>query len=203
MKYYEETFKEVNSHIRESDKKRDQIVAFYGILIAAFMNSLDKIGDLRVIASVVLALIGLGILIVILNLRRHHILYMYSAQAVQLLWASNAPPTRQNAVWAWSKFMNPASKYMSEILNPLRSTEAAVYNTYLAVWFLPLYTAIPTSILPRTSLCQQAVTFMLLLTMLLVLGNAFAYYKLRGIQSANVEDLWLLRFSQRDLKPEN
>ena len=191
MDYYAEAFTQCNEHLRETDKKRDQIVAFYGILIAAFLNSFDKIGGLKPLVTLVLALTGLGIAMAVMNYRKWHLLYVQTASTLQYLSASQTPLSQQNINQAWNKFTLHRQKYGGPSLNPFMSTEVAIFNVFLIVWFLPCYVAIPSQWLTLLSCSYFEVGFFILF---LTIGNVCAANSVSRARKAEAKDIWLLNF---------
>ncbi|HDL85384.1 MAG TPA: hypothetical protein ENH11_03505 [Candidatus Acetothermia bacterium] len=66
-----DVYKESNEHLRASDNKRDQTIAFYLIIIGLFFGSLDKFnGNLTTFVTLAISLLGIVLALSILSLRK-------------------------------------------------------------------------------------------------------------------------------------
>ena len=156
MKNFEKVFEECNENFREADRKRDQIMVFYTLVVSALLSSLDKLGEIEKAMSlnlinpiiIIIILLGFILSIVLIHFRKWHLMYSYTAT---LLLKLEMKPERKNA------YDETINKYIEQQYRKLginKSTflssdwffkyypngiEFYTYNAFLIVTFIPLY----------------------------------------------------------------
>lgn len=63
-------FHECNEHLKETDKKRDQVIGFYILLLGLLLFNYDKLGKYRDLTLGVFSLLGMFIVAVVIQYRK-------------------------------------------------------------------------------------------------------------------------------------
>ena len=134
-----EIYKESNAHLRASDNKRDQIIAFYLIITGFLFGSLDKLNDLGLLscASMIIGIAGIIIALIIMTYSKWHKIYRKTAIVVQYLAINKKRPTEYNIKKAWTKLANKSIVTQKE--HQIIGTEWLMYNLFLFIAFTPFY----------------------------------------------------------------
>lgn len=138
-----EIYQQCNENLRASDTKRDQVIAFYVVVISLFFSSIDKLGNIKQPISIALVILGLILALVILSFRKWHIVYVNSAIVIQHLIANGIAPSQTAIKNAWD-FLIFGQQYANTPIFPKRrhnplSTEKLTYIAFLLLSFTPLY----------------------------------------------------------------
>jgi hypothetical protein len=137
-------YKESNEHLRASDNKRDQTIAFYLIIIGLLFGSLDKFKDLTVFVALTIGCLGIVIALILTTLRKWHIVYVNTAIVVQYLALNNLQPSEDAIKDVWEKLIWDGSYKVRK--NPRTgkkysylSTENLTFIAFLVIAFMPFY----------------------------------------------------------------
>lgn len=143
--FFATIYQEVNEHIRASNNKRDQIIAFYLILLGFLFSLLENIiknpVEKSTLAWVALFLfIGIGVfgfilVLIIIEFRMWHTIYVNTAVVIQNLALHNLPPTDQTIRELWEAYYN-GIKNIRHL-----SVERLTFIAFLIIAFLPFYMA--------------------------------------------------------------
>lgn len=137
-------YKQVHEHHRESDKKRDQIIMFYLVLLAALigawkgLNEFQNMQDMEVIAALAALMVGLGSFWVSTQHWRWHIVYGCSITTLQRLMFCDKEPSLDECENAWNMVNNTDTK-IHELVRPWRGVETAVMYLHAIMTFVPAY----------------------------------------------------------------
>jgi len=187
---YQEVFKQCNESLRDSDKKRDQLLIVYGALIGLFFNALDKSPMFRDVASLAVGIVGVALTVVLLNYRAWHLRYVNVAKCVLSMWSAGLRPTESSVRGAWEIHDRLGNGWN----NPLRSTEAAIFNTFLVLSYLPWQFLIKSVHLIELPVASDTVPFVLNLIGYVVIWNCISLWFIRR-RFVDSEGVWLLTFS--------
>ena len=134
-------YKQCHDHLRDADKKRDQLIAFYAIIVGFFFAADDKI-DARVKAllPLIVGLVGVFILFAVIQYRKWHLIYSNSFNALQDAVHQDPNTIKADlleAAWQdincrgfWKQFC---------FFNPATGTEAATFAALVVLSFSPWY----------------------------------------------------------------
>jgi hypothetical protein len=132
-------FHECNEHLKETDKKRDQVIGFYIVLIGLLLSNNEKLGNHPDLILGIFSLLGIFIIAVIIQYRKWHISYVRASQAVTIYSRINNENFQNRINITKSKIS--AYGYMSKWynwLNPLRSSEAILFFIIIGASFIPI-----------------------------------------------------------------
>ena len=133
-----EIYHECNEHLKESDKKRDQVIGFYIVLLGLLLSNYDKLVNHRNLALGIFGLLGIFLIAVVIQYRKWHISYVRASQAVTIFSIIN-DDNSQNRI---DTSINILIKngYMSKRhnwFNPFNSTEAVIFFIVIGSSFIP------------------------------------------------------------------
>lgn len=86
---YVEMYKQCHDHLRETDKKRDQLLMFYAAVFTAFWGFLEQATIEVVAVAWMLTVVGLCLAVVLVKYRKWHIIYTKSAISLARMSANN------------------------------------------------------------------------------------------------------------------
>jgi hypothetical protein len=212
MDIRKEIFEYSNTHLIETDKKRDQAIAAYILIVGLYLGFLDDFNSLgnspKLSAeltqydyiSISMFLLSLVFIAIIINYRRWHNLYVHSVVVASVLMVRDLPFSTENIEKIWKeKFesgkyreLNP-SKLSSIFFSYLGSTEVQIYNAFSVISFPTVYLVFEAfisinSITPVT----QYIVYQLIYTLIL---NIFAYRILRNVDRHGYKISWLLKYT--------
>ncbi len=136
MEVFQDIYREIQLHIRESHKKRDQLLAFYITLLAATF-AFDRIGIHMREAAGFLVLFGLAVLWALIQYRKWHIRYNGSLVVYQRLVQENRSVTIAELASLW-KTLNDERDWWS-LLNPKDGIENATMLVACLAVGVPLF----------------------------------------------------------------
>jgi hypothetical protein len=193
MAFEESIFIECNSHLKETDKKRDQIVALYFVvfsLLATNFHRLNEKFEDYVLLS--FSLFGLLILVATIHYRKWHIIYVRSSQAISLFMLTDDMDFESRIRFIEGEFEK--SSYMSswkEWLNPFRSTEATIFFFFILATFAPVYFFLWKNEL-MIFLDMIFIPFAILLVFYYFICIGLGYILLRPALQNSIFDTWIL-----------
>ena len=113
-----EAYRQCHEHLKETDKKRDQLAGLYAVVVGLVLSNLDKIGQSKLPALVGLGLTGLLVMVATVHYRKWHITYVRCAQVL----AGSEPAY---------------AKEKGYKLNPLLSAETALFYAIAVITYIP------------------------------------------------------------------
>ncbi len=143
---FQELHSQCHTQLIESDKKRDQVIAFYVAIVGAFFAFADKNTTITSVFIFALTILGFLLSSVIVQYRKWHIRYINSAkiigflvvnpqskpgQAMKQLYQSIYDDTGVSLISAF-----PRSKFLRRYFQGI---EMITYQAFLVVAFVPLY----------------------------------------------------------------
>lgn len=192
----EKIYEECNEHLRETDRKRDQLLVFYTIVLGAYFSSLDKIDpELKPPFAIAVAVFGIAVSITAVLLRSWHLKYGNTAKLLSSGLYKNGSPSfmeeqtkkelenlgmaERQPIWKWIK------RYSSGV-------EFYTMNSFLVITFLPIYAIILEMNPGSLFALNPYLTFLADLLIYLLLANFLsALYLFRALRKSPWAD-WLL-----------
>ena len=160
-------YHECNDHLKETDKKRDQVIGFYVVLIGLLLSNYDKLGKHRDLVLGIFSLLSILIIAVIIQYRKWHISYVRASQTVTIYSKINNGNVQKRINITKNKIR--PSGYMSKWyywLNPFNSSEAILFFIVIGVSFIPI----------QLFLIETDIGFITLPFKWAIILNLFAYY---------------------------
>lgn len=185
-------YTECNSHLKETDKNRNQLVSIYIILIGLLISNYDKLSANKDIVLGIFSSIGLLVVISSIHYRKWHIIYTRTSQAVALYMLKDKLPEKDRIneidlyLQSTSYMNNPLSW-----LNPLKSTEAAVYLLIVLATFIPIQLLLSEKGLVFFSK-SMLLSFVIGVLIYYVLLTFFAFHLIRSSIKKSAFDEWIL-----------
>lgn len=136
-------YEQANEHLRASDTKRDQMIAFYLVIIGVVFSAIDKLNDLTPVVAASVGVLGIVIALNVVIFRKWHIVYVNSAILIQYMSIHNLEPTETQIASTWEKLIVDQA-YTTKInsrgkkLQPIRA-ELLTYIAFLLIAFTPFY----------------------------------------------------------------
>ncbi len=184
---WEIIYSECNTHLREQDTKRDQIVAFF-IALTGFVSGMDFFNknSYAFILSFVLFLLGCLMSIILVRYKMWHEKYVLAAITVSAAMKNNRDCT-----------INEFSEYFNESIKKKRvnskevfiSSESMILNSFLLCNTINLF-------LGFFYLDINFIWLIPIITVYFILFNFNLYRSMKKLYSANTkfESIWILRF---------
>ncbi len=190
-----EIYRQCHEHLRDSDKKRDQLIGFYAVVVGLLFAAYEKVGhqQVRVLVAGVVGLVGLFVCLTVISYRKWHILYSRCFQVLQdVNLAADDIPT-DAITQSWNGTSRPwYHKFL--LLNPLSGTEAPIFDALLVLSFLPWFLAIHSAQLASaTASLESAWLFLQGFLAYALLMNALALLIFLYSDSKGPFDHWILR----------
>mgnify|MGYP006298239969 CR=1 FL=1 len=139
-------YHEIHQHLRDNDKKRDQTIAFYLIILAAYIGIIGKPKPNPVFynESILIGvwIIGLICLLIVTQYRRWHIVHHCTFVTLQKIMSLPLSLSEDICEKAWNDVNDTPSVF--DLMNPLRGVETCL------IYFLSLLTFIPVFFLVDT-----------------------------------------------------
>lgn len=152
-------YEQVHNHLRDGARKRDQIVAFYLVLLAALVGAWDKLQGYRPTVLAILWVLGVASLAVSVLYWRWHIVHNCSMVVIQRIRLLDSRPTLADCEHVWNAVNLPIPT-LREMLNPFRGVETMVLYFHAALTFVPAYLLMRTSSIQLLSTRYDAVAFL-------------------------------------------
>ncbi|WP_052342629.1 NUDIX hydrolase [Bacillus sp. EB01] len=137
LKYLDENisleviYEQCNEHLREQDKKRDQLLAFYGTIIGLVIANIDKLAKVDFIEFLYIPFVFIGIMLayVLVNYMKWHSVYNYSAITLQNLMFFKQKNISQPLVnKIYYQTMNQVKMNFHHYI---KKTESRIFNIYI------------------------------------------------------------------------
>ena len=192
MSIEDNIYTECNSHLKETDRKRNQLISVYIILIGLLISNYDNLSANKDIILGIFCGIGLLVNVASIHYRKWHIIYARASQAValHLLMHDMAPEQRIREIDSrleLSGYMcNPWSW-----LNPFKSTEAAIFLVLVLATYIPiqLFLVEKNILLIKNSFF---LSFLAGAALHYVLFTLAAFYLIRSTTKKSPFDEWIL-----------
>src|SRR6266566_2765840 len=116
-----------HEHLRDADRKRDELIGFYAIIVGLLFAAYDKIDDsMRALIALVIGLVGLFVALAVIQYRKWHTIYSNCFRTLDDLKRRFTDPTSSDVEAAWRDLGNPTGYWSKwKLLNPFAGTEAA------------------------------------------------------------------------------
>lgn len=181
-------YQQCNDHLKETDKKRDQLLVFFGVVIGIYFTHLSKVTDLAFELSIIISLVGVLLASVLIHYRKWHINYVNAAIVIQKLMFKDVANLRQDELdELWFNSIKPP-----QIKKFLWSTESLIFNTYLVISFPIVHITIKNIIL--TDFLKTNWGFGITLLVYLIFFNWKSYQTICKSREEGSKSIWLLRF---------
>lgn len=136
-------YQEANEHLRICDNKRDQIIAFYLVILGLLFSSFDKITklpyEMQILLYSIIGLFGCTLAIIVHKLRFWHIVYVNTAVVIQNLALSKIQPSERNVKEIWDSYQESIKETRHQ-LNVENLTRFAFYLVAFIPFDFLLYT---------------------------------------------------------------
>lgn len=129
-------YDQANNYLREGGKKRDQLIAFYLLLLAAVIGAGDKLKDSYEIAVFAVWLIGLASYFVATLYWRWHIVLTLSLITIQRL-MMHPSLTIKECEEAWNAVNDDQTVW--QLMSPLRGIEGAMLYVLAIITLVPAH----------------------------------------------------------------
>ena len=133
-------YEQCNEHLREGDRKRDQILAFFTTLLGVFIGSSEQIlkglgnqqGLLSLLHSVFFVA-GCFLACVLIEYRIWHLKYTLAGQVIQkLMFMSQSTATKEDI----NRVLKDSFKYRPTRKKLIKTTESMILNIFITVNFI-------------------------------------------------------------------
>jgi hypothetical protein len=134
-----EAYNQCHEHIKETDKKRDQISALYLVVVGLVFANYDKLpAESRLFLLLGLGLVGFFIILTVIQYRKWHIIYVRCAQAMGNYIITANLPVEDRVIEAKKALAKlPYRSTSISRFNPFDSAEAAIFLAITFVCFIP------------------------------------------------------------------
>ncbi|MHC1749552.1 MAG: hypothetical protein AB9856_14870 [Cellulosilyticaceae bacterium] len=144
MEYLTEIYVQCNEHLRETDRKRDQIILFYTTLLGIFIGNTDKVlrsihgkEEILIIIYIIFFISGYVFINVILEYRLWHLKYKLSCQAIQkLMYIADENEDKINMQQVQNILKDGLNKSGKKIR--FKTTETMMLNLFATINFISL-----------------------------------------------------------------
>ena len=144
----EKVYEECNENLRESDRKRDQIMVFYTLIVGAFLSSIDSLQRIYLFEPLIIAIaiLGLFLSITIIHYRKWHMIYVNTIEFIQMY--NNSAFTKNYIEEQKQRVLaNIGIKVSSSFLNWFfkeyhAGVEFLTFNGFLIISYIPVYAII-------------------------------------------------------------
>jgi hypothetical protein len=153
-------YEQIHEHLRDTLKRRDQIIAFYLLLLAALISAWDKLGEIQNIIVAVTWVIGFACFIVLTQYWRWQVIFHLSLVTLQNLMAFSKEPSLDECKRIWNT-VNKTNLRVWSFLNPLKGVEINVIYLFALMTFVPGYLFYRINGVAILSLNSEIVAFLL------------------------------------------
>lgn len=184
-------YEQCNEHLREQDKKRDQLLAFFGAVMGLVVANITALAKVNYIEFIYPFFIIAGWLLsdIMINYMKWHSIYNYSAITLQNLMFFKQKNVHQSMI---NKLYHRISRNKDFNINYyLRKAETKVFNIYtiLSSINLFIYAYILSLKFPYKWFNRVYILCALLITIIsIIIMNLKAYRVLNGIFKPKVQD---------------
>ena len=205
---YIELYKQSHYHLVESDKKRDQVIAFYTALVGAFLALANGDGEIKGYFLVALAALGVVLSAIVVQYRKWHIRYVNSARLLTNLLvdpqAASADSMRDLRTRTDSDTGIDQQRKLPSctfLRRYFQGVEFLTYEALLLVAFIPLHMILQQAQLVFLIHTHWIIPFLGNLALYLLIMNACAvWYLYRDFRTQTPFALWVLpRAIEEDL----
>lgn len=132
-------YEQCNEHLREQDKKRDQLIVFYGAIIGIIVGNINELKTMSYIPLILTIFIVFSIVLgfIMLNYMKWHTLYNNSAITLQIIMGIREKEVNQKMIDKIFKEVSKKSKFKWS--DYFKKTETKMLNLYLLVSSINFY----------------------------------------------------------------
>ena len=128
---------QIHEHLRDALKRRDQIIAFYLVLLAALISAWEKLGEIQILIATGAWVLGIGCFIVLTQYWRWQLVLHMSIVTLQVLMVANNQ-TLDECKRIWNQ-VNETNTTVWKFLNPFRGVETNIIYLFATMTFIPFY----------------------------------------------------------------
>jgi len=141
MDLVEAVHTQCHEHLRDADKKRDELIGFFAVVVGLLFATYEKVDStLRPLLAIVVALVGLFVVLTVLQYRKWHTIYTHCFKTLERATWRNPRVTKADIEIEWAKLKIPTAFWSKALLlNPFGGTEGATFGALLVLSFLPWY----------------------------------------------------------------
>lgn len=181
--FFIEQYKQCHEHVRDTDKKRDQVVALYGGVVGLLVTNFDKIGEKhRSLVFLGTGIAGILVSLIVMNYRKWHSIHLNSATVIDYLLRESKMPTAKAVEEAW--YLLVKKRNLWQILNPFGSIDTAVF------YFLTLVSLLPWYVFMREQNVLSSLPSTVVIFLLIVYVVVFALIAFSVVRCAEKEPDW-------------
>lgn len=138
-----EMYVQANEHLRETDKKRDQLVTFYLLIIGFMFSSLSSNSVSLCFLCLLVGIIGIIFSMILISYRKWHKIYVNSATVIQHFMITQEYPTLGAAEDKWRELFKKKDK-RKDFISLAKSTEYLIFFSFLVISVAPFYILVNT-----------------------------------------------------------
>jgi hypothetical protein len=153
-------YKEIHEHIRDTLKRRDQIIAFYLVLLAALIGAWDKLKEIQNVAVAGVWIVGIACFFVITQYWRWQIILHLSMVTIQSLMTSKKQLSISECKRIWNE-VNDINTTIWALMKPSRGVEITIIYLFAFLTFVPGYLLLQISGVAILRINSEAVAFLL------------------------------------------
>ena len=127
---------EIHDHVREAGKKRDQLIAFYLVVLVALVGAWEKLAAVRSAALASVWIAGLISFLIVMRYRAWHVTHGAAMVTFQRLMLEPDPLTLEHCQELWEQ-TNDTEIGFFRLFNPMRGVESGM------TWLFAFLTMIP------------------------------------------------------------
>lgn len=198
-------YEQIHEQLRDVLKRRDQIIAFYLLLLAAVISAWNKLGEIQDIIVAGTWVLGLACFIVLTQYWRWQLILHLSLVTVQTLMVSNKEPSIDECERIWN-IVNKTNESIWSFLNPLRGVEINVIYLFALMTFVPGYLVYRSNGAAIMSLNSEIVAILLdaiTYTFILAFFSSFFVKRFSKFDEVNWMFRWIKALHDNDRKIES
>lgn len=169
----EGVYEQCNEHLREQDRKRDQLIGFYGAIIGLLLSNLDKLIEIPSLHWIYLLFIFSSWMLgsILINYLKWHSIYNYSAITLQNLMFFKQENITQHMVNQIFYNISYAKNY--NLRYYFKKTETKILNLYLFISCINHYIFV---YLVITNIPSASTYYQLLIILATFVSLAYIFY---------------------------
>lgn len=129
---------QLHDHVREAGKKRDQVIAFYLLVLVALFGAWEKIASIRGFLLTAAWIAGLFSFAIVMLYRRWHVVHGAAMVTLQRLMVDTEALTLERCKQLWDQ-TNDSEPSILALWNPMRGVESGMTWLFALLTLLPGY----------------------------------------------------------------
>jgi ADP-ribose pyrophosphatase len=189
-------YNQCNSHLLESDKKRDQILILLASITGLYIGNLDKLRKMPGFAVLAICIVVMGIIFafVVLEYRKWHVKYALACVVIQrLMFIKNNDIDQKKITEILRSIVVTATP-----IDLFKRTESWIFNLYVAINFINIY------ILEASYNVNIKIIYLSIIIYFIVMNYIYykAIRKLCDKEEIRSSNIWIINLfgKERDIK---